>query len=125
MARAVDVRPEHLLRLAGPQPVIGCGVERNAAPFDGARERSRIPKIANHGFDPVEFAQALRIADQHAHPIAAIQKLPCDVPADESSCARDKNRPRQRRDVRSLGNALQVLIGCCLFGPRVFVGCQD
>ena len=63
-----------------------------AATLDCALERICISQIPRYHSNPVQFANAFRIANQGADILATLQQLSCNVPTNESGCARYQRR---------------------------------
>ena len=90
VAGSLHVGAVEIVRVAGPQPVVGGHVEHQAATGGGAFERSGVAQVAGANFDVQPGHPAAR-AHQGADRTAALQQNAGHVPAKKAGCAGDQS----------------------------------
>src|SRR5262249_56980638 len=84
-ARALDVGRVDLLRVFGPEAIVGGDVEDSPRALDGAPDRRRIDEVAlaDLDFEPFDRPPITVRSGQYAHAGAIAEQLAGDVGADE------------------------------------------
>ena len=92
MPGPLDVAGVEIAGIAGPEAVIGGGMEHAPHPLNGRGQRSGIAKVAGDDLNRkvVDGLQAAARPHQHAHPAAAPDQQAREVTSDEAGRAGDE-----------------------------------